>query len=416
MGLLKKNIAFFAIDLIPLLSEQPAICRELLGELTRQLEAGALQPLPYVAFPMTQAEQAFRTMAQAKHLGKIVLVAGDEVGGEPVQIAPRPRNTVRQYGTYLITGGLGGLGLLLAGWLVERGARHIVLLGRSAPSHRALEEVASLEIRGAAVHIVQADVAVAADMRGVFDRVAAELPPLAGVFHAAGILDDGLLPDLNTDRVCRVLAPKVEGAWMLHCLTRQLDLDLFVLFSSVASVLGSPGQANYAAANAFLDGLAHYRHSQGLPALAINWGAWAEAGMAAHGRQSDHLAALGMLPFSPSFGLQLLEQVLAESDPQVAAMQADWSRLVQHFKLPLLAELATELDGEIDATQTGPGLALQAQLRILNEAERRAAIMELLQKQLANVLRTPINTIHPEQPLSELGIDSLMTVELVKPD
>ncbi|MBK8050580.1 MAG: hypothetical protein IPK16_27825 [Anaerolineales bacterium] len=135
--------------------------------------------------------------------------------------------------------------------------------------------------------------------------------------------------------------------------------------------------------------------------------------MAAHRRQSDHLAALGMLPFSPSFGLQLLEQVLADSDPQVAAMQADWPRLVQHFKLPLLAELAAELDGETGAAQTRSGLALQTQLRGLSASERRAAIMELLQKQLANVLRTPIHTIHPEQPLSELGIDSLMTVELV---
>ena len=406
MGLLKKNVAFFAIDLIPLLRAQPTFCKELLADVTGLLARGAVPPLPTVAFPITQASEAFRHMAQAKHTGKIVLTVA---AGAPVDIAPRPRDAIRRHGTYLITGGLGGLGLKVAAWLVAQGARTLVLLGRRPPTPAADHAIAALTAQGAQVLTVQADVAQEVEVRSVLDRIAGTLPPLCGVFHAAGVLDDGLLLNLDVVRMRGVMAAKVDGAWLLHRLTQHMDIDLFVIFSSATAVLGAPGQANYAAANAFLDGLAHDRRAQGLPALAIDWGAWAEVGMAARLDAPAQLTAQGILPFAPELGVQMLARCLAGSAAQVTAIHADWPRVGERFATPLLRDLTTAT-----ATATAPKASvLAAQLCALAPDERQAAVTALLQKQLAQVLRTPAHTLNPRQPLSELGIDSLMTVELV---
>ena len=176
-----------------------------------------------------------------------------------------------------------------------------------------------------------------------------------------------------------------------------------MLFSSATSVLGSPGQANYVAANAFLDGLAHYRHRQGLPALAINWGAWAEVGMATQTNQTEQLAKQGILAFPPQLGVQLLERILATSAVQVTALRADWPRLRQRFTLPLLQDLAAVAEPAAAAGKVRTGDSLRRQLHALAPTERRAAIAELLQKQLAQVLRTPLHKLDPQQPLSEAG-------------
>ncbi|MFN8470139.1 MAG: SDR family NAD(P)-dependent oxidoreductase [Caldilineaceae bacterium] len=306
MSLLKKNIAFYAIDLLPLLAAQPHLCREMLSELTELLAAGALPPLPYTEFHITEAAAAFRHMAQARHIGKIVITtgAGPAADGEtrPVLIAAAPGVVLRSDATYLVTGGLGALGQRLAEWLVQHGARHLVLLGRHPATPEATAALAVLAEEGAEIVVKQADAASAADLSGVLDEIAQSLPPLRGVFHLAGVLDDGLLMHMNDERVARALAPKAGGAWLLHCLTRHLELDYFVMYSSATAVLGSPGQANYTAANAFLDGLVHYRHRQGLPALSVNWGAWAGAGMAASGEQAGNLARYGILAMAPDSG------------------------------------------------------------------------------------------------------------------
>ena len=189
--------------------------------------------------------------------------------------ATAPSNAVlRPDGTYLLTGGLGDLGLLVAGWLVGRGARNVVLLGRSDPGVEAGAVIAELEQGGARVLVARADVTHESELVRALKELQSELPPVCGVIHAAGMLDDGILMNQSWERFAPVLAPKVQGAWNLHRLTRDLPLDFFVLFSSAASLLGSPGQGNYAAANAFLDALAHHRRGLGLPALSINWGPW----------------------------------------------------------------------------------------------------------------------------------------------
>ncbi|MEM6753811.1 MAG: type I polyketide synthase, partial [Cyanobacteria bacterium P01_C01_bin.38] len=217
--------------------------------------------------------------------------------------------------TYLITGGLGALGLHTARWMLEQGARHLVLCGRKQPDLEAQQTIEELQKLGAQVLVLYGDISDEVDGAKIISQIEACLPPLRGIIHGAGVLDDALLHSMNWEQFIGVMAPKVKGAWHLHNLTQNKALDFFVCFSSMASVLGSPGQGNYAAANAFMDGLAHHRRSIGLPALSINWGPWAEAGMAASldNRHQGRMVASGITPLSLKQGLHILGQLLEQS-------------------------------------------------------------------------------------------------------
>ena len=217
--------------------------------------------------------------------------------------------------TYLITGGLGALGLHVARWMVDRGARSLVLSGRKGTEGAAKPALDQLRAAGARVIVARADMARREDVQRLLSEIAASHPPLRGIVHAAGVLDDGVLLQQDWERFARVMAPKIAGSWNLHSLTLDLPLDFFVLFSSASSVLGSPGQTNYAAANAFMDALAHLRRSQGLPALSINWGAWSVSGMAAtlDERDQRRWAERGLVAMSPADALASLGQLLDAS-------------------------------------------------------------------------------------------------------
>ena len=253
----------------------PGLVRGILREVIEAADQGAIQPLPTHTFPIQEAVAAFRFMAQAKHMGKIVVTQEEDLPGPP----ERTPFTVRGDGTYLITGGLGGLGLQVAHWLADRGAADLLLLSRRPPDDRSRDALDQLTRRGVHVHLAHADVADAGALEAALRHDVHRRPPLRGVIHAAGQLDDCLIARLDFPRMAAVMAPKVAGAWNLHRLTRHDELDFFVMFSSVASVLGSPGQAGYAAGNAFLDALAAHRRSAGLPGQSINWGPWSGAGM-----------------------------------------------------------------------------------------------------------------------------------------
>jgi acyl carrier protein len=355
-------------------------------------------------------------MAQAKHIGKIVVALQDPA----VKIAPAPECTsrVRADGSYLITGGLGGLGLRVAQWLVGEGARHLALVGRSAPSAAAQTAVQAMTGSGAQVLVARADVADPDQLAAVLAQIEQGMPPLRGVVHAAGVLDDGILLHQSAARFRAVLAPKVQGAWNLHTQTRAAPLDFFVLFSSAAALLGAPGQGNYAAANAFLDALAARRRAEQLPALSISWGPWAEVGLAAREDRGGRLAGRGIGSLTPQQGLAALGYVLGRSASQVVVMNVDWSRTREIYpaaaQWPLLAKLMRDQNFAGDGAKPQAGdRDLRERLLAAPAGRPRQSLMEsYLKEQIAHVLRLSPARIDPHQPLDTLGLDSLMALEL----
>lgn len=334
--------------------------------------------------------------------------------------APVNQLLVHGDSSYLIAGGLGALGLKVAHWMVEQGARHLVLTGRSGASSATQEAVSQLEQAGAKVLVIKADVSNPEDVARVLEEVKASQPPLRGIVHAAGVLDDGVLLQQTWDRFAQVMAPKVKGAWNLHALTKDMPLDFFVCFSSVASLLGSPSQGNYAAANAFMDALAYHRRVLGLPGLSINWGPWAETGMAAKlgSRNKHRIADSGFSTITPEQGLQVLGELLGQRAAQVGVVPVNWSRFLQQFRLggepPLVSDLAPKTQ------QQGKGEQLQAlQFELLGQLEQASAsdrenlLIAYIQGEVAKVLRfEPSHRPNPQQGFFDMGMDSLMSVEL----
>ncbi|OBH16421.1 beta-ketoacyl synthase [Mycolicibacter sinensis] len=313
--------------------------------------------------------------------------------------------------TYLVTGGLGAVGGEVAGWLVERGARHLVLMGRSAPSATAEATLDGLRAAGAQVTVVQGDVTKADDVAAVLAAIGASMPPLRGVVHAAGTVDDAILARLDAPKLREVMAPKVQGAWNLHTLTADAQLDFFVLFSSAASVLGSPGAANYGAANAFLDALAWHRRAAGQPALSVNFGPWAGLGMFTNSELHRHFSHYGVEGMPAQDYFAALANLLAGSGggaPQVMVLDIDWARWRPSAQSPLLRDLQVS-DGPAEAA-TGSGLfeAVQA----ADPQERQRLLETYLRDLVAGKLGLAPAVLDVAAPLNSLGVDSLITLEL----
>jgi NAD(P)-dependent dehydrogenase (short-subunit alcohol dehydrogenase family)/acyl carrier protein len=315
--------------------------------------------------------------------------------------------------TYLITGGLGGLGLEVAKWMAGRGARNLALVGRRAPSSEAITAIEDLRQNGTSVEIYAADVSSMPQMEGVFRDTEERMAGLGGIIHCAGVLDDGVLTQLTPERMERVLAPKVAGAWNLHRLTAERPLEFFVLFSSVASIIGSSGQASYAAANGFLDGLACYRRSSGLTALTINWGGWAETGMAARSVTARRRATpLKLMPTASA--LAAMGAALSGS-PQMCIAEIDWALYKSAYKSrPFLSQVEAGPDNTVPPSKDRkPGSSILEKLNDAPESSRLALIRNFVQVLAVRVLEFPPGrSVDPQQPLSELGLDSLMALEL----
>src|SRR5688500_2320979 len=247
---------------------------------------------------------------------------------------PSPGFEIKSDGCYLITGAFGGYGKVLARWLVDAGARQLVLTSRSgASSPEAAEFVAELEDRGVNLQIISADIGLSGDVKRLFAEIQGGDQPLRGVFHLAMVIDDAPLVSLTPERMRAVVTPKAQGAWLLHEATRGMKLDCFVMFSSVSSIFGNPGQGNYSAANAFLDSLAHHRQALGLPALTVNWGVLGGEGYVARNeRVADFLARQGTASISPGEVVSLLESFLSAGVPQAMAIRVDWANWRQFFR------------------------------------------------------------------------------------
>ncbi|MFC5109787.1 SDR family NAD(P)-dependent oxidoreductase [Kibdelosporangium philippinense] len=312
-------------------------------------------------------------------------------------------------GCHLVTGGLSGLGLTAAEWLVSRGARHLVLVGRSEPTAEIARRLSTLTARGVRVDVIAADVADPIAMRDLFARFGQGGPRLRGVIHSAGVLRDQLLTDQHWQHFDDVFRTKVYGALLLHEHTRDLDLDFFLLFSSAAAVLGSAGQASYAAGNAFLDALAHHRAALRLPATTVNWGRWADSGMAARLDERDRgrWEARGVAAISPQDGVRALGRVFTSGTPQAVVVSVDWDAYrTAHAKphLPLLADLDQSVADPRPATPHP---------RELPAPHDERSLVDLIRAELADVLGYDPAAVRPDSRFDELDIDSLASMELL---
>lgn len=410
LAALRPDVAYHVFDLGAEAQADRGLLRPMFADLLAGLNDGSLRPLPLKRFALDDAESAFRFMSQARHIGKIVLEMPAPPSANERLVVPGA--------TYWITGGLGALGLATARWLIRRGATHLLLSGRRPPGDSAAEALASLRAGGAEVRVVMADAGDRERMQEVLDDAVSTLPPLRGIVHAAGALHDGVLMNQRWDGAQAVLRGKAHGAWVLHELTRAMPLDFFILYSAAGLLLGPHGQGLYPAANAELDALAQMRRRAGLPALSVAWGAWGGAGMAAAAAASGHdgWSQRGLRKIEPEEAFARLESLLRLRATCAAVLPIDWSRF--------LARLPEGLDPAFFATvaprgpRPGPAPASEAatfgaRLRLLPAGQRRDALARHLTERALHVLGlAPSTVVDPRAPLKDIGLDSLMAVEL----
>jgi acyl transferase domain-containing protein/NADPH:quinone reductase-like Zn-dependent oxidoreductase/NADP-dependent 3-hydroxy acid dehydrogenase YdfG/acyl carrier protein len=408
----RRNLSFSAIDLSAALRDRHALIASAMGDIVGQFEQKLLHPLPHRTFPISDVVPALRHLAQAQHIGKVVLaVENQTVAAEPPQ--DEEQLVFDSTATYLVCGGMGGFGLGVARWMVDKGARHLVLTGRSAPSDEIRQAMQALEAQGARIEIVQGDVTSSGDVARLFSVIAASMPPLRGVIHAAMVIEDAMLLQMDTAAFRRVMAPKVLGAWNLHLHTQTMPLDFFVMFSSTSSLLGSPGQSNYAAANAFMDALAHQRRAQGLPALTVNWGRLGDVGyVVRHPSMQEYFSRIGMEALPLEDALQLLGQLMRDRVAQAAALRMDWPKLAgQAYSVRSSARFAHLAKEDADQPEFA-GSSARDRILAAADDERRRLLESHLREAVAKVLGTPVSKIAADCPLDELGLDSLMAIEL----
>jgi acyl transferase domain-containing protein len=370
-------------------------------------EQSALALLPEILGPAVEDQVAFRE--GQRYIARLA--------GQPSKATIEPVRFAAD-GAYLITGGLGGLGLTVAQWLVEQGVRHLALMGRRPPTAQTEALLQEMAQKGVQVVTLQADVAQPDQLDRAMVELDRQMPPLRGIIHAAGILDDGILARQSWDRFARVLAPKVAGAWNLHRLSQSRPVDCFILFSSITSLLGSPGQGNYAAANAFLDGLAHARRAQGLPALSINWGVWAEVGLAMQQERAERMARRGLHALQPEEGLAALTYLCRQDVAQSAVSAIDWPLYLGQLPPGSKSRWLTAQARGVDGSELAGGAAAQPVeiLQQLNSArleERYDLLLNYVRSQVAVIMGFAADyPLEARQGFFQLGMDSLMTIEL----
>ena len=404
MSAARPDVDYSILRLDVLKETDPARPGAALRSVMDRVVAGELNPLPHVRWPLAEAAPAMAHMRSALHIGKIVLT-----------MPPVTQGRLREDRTWLVTGGLGGIGCAVAGQLADRGARVIVLNGRRAPDAAAEDAIRALEARGVKVRVEIADMTDGAAVDAMLARVDADLPPLAGVIHSVGVLSDGALANQSWERFEQVLSPKVRGAWHLHRATEDRDLDLFILFSSAVGILGSPGQANHAAANAFLDQLALHRRARGLPGQAIAWGAWSGVGEAEENRDriEEHLAARGVRWITPQQGLRAFDQLVSQDLAAGMVTAVEWSAYAESFGASptLLEDLLTRAATAPEPAAAAPENDLLSRLRAAPSGDREEVLASFIGEELKAVLRLSAPP-SPTVRFFDLGMDSLMAVEL----
>ena len=399
----RPDVDYHVLSLDELKREEPDRVGRTFRALMTRFAEGELTPLRHTKWPMAEMGDALQYMGSARHVGKLVLT-----------VPAFARNALDADRTYLITGGLGGIGCAVATWLVERGAKHIVLNGRRDPDESALRTIEELHALDCEINIKIADMTQTSQIDAMLHDIELEMPPLGGIVHSVGVLSDGAIPNQTWERFEEVLWPKVLGSWRLHEATKRLDLDFFILFSSATGVLGNAGQANHAAANAFLDQLAAHRRALGLPGQSIAWGAWSDIGEAAEQREriASQLETSGTGWISPELGIRTLDYLACHDMTNPSAMSIDWGILAQssHSQSDFLKEmLSSNNDADDDALDS---LSVDVtELRTMDTDSCVETLMSYIQSQLQSILRLP-SLPSRNVGFFDLGMDSLMAVEL----
>ncbi|POM23323.1 Phthioceranic/hydroxyphthioceranic acid synthase [Actinomadura rubteroloni] len=407
LGLLpfRRNITFSSVDIALLMQKAPALIGALTQEITQEYTSGRLPSLPMTLAPVSEASEVFRTMASAQHIGKLGLTWPTE-GGTVLSVEPKDVRPVEPHGSYLVTGGLGGLGLHVATWLADRGAAAVVLGGRSEPNERARGVINELTARGVGVVVALGDLADPRTAESLVTAAESTGHPLRGIVHAAAVVEDATLDNVDAAQIQRVWDSKALAAWNLHQATKTAPLNWWISFTSVAAVIGQPGQTCYAAANSWLDEFTSWRRAQKLPATSIVWGPWAE-----HGRGVE-LESLGYTMITPSEGMDALDKILTRSSR---------ARIVHSP-----ADLELRIDRHPDAAQLTYYSALPRARGVIEEAgefltswnactdpARRAQILhERIVHHATAVLRCSQEAVDVRTPFAALGLDSLLAIQL----
>ena len=400
MGLFpfRRNLSFYGVDLALMCSTHPERIRELLDTVYRLTAEGYLPQPETTHYPLADAATAIRVMGAAEHTGKLILSV-PRVGHSTVVVPPAQAQVFRPDGAYIVTGGLGGLGLFLAHKMAQGGAGRIILNSRSAAKGQALDTLMRMRALGTEVEVVNGDIADAATVDRLVAEATASGLPIRGVLHAAAVVEDAILTNITDDLVERDWAPKVYGAWHLHRATTTQPLDWFCSFSSAASLLGSPGQGAYAAANSWLDAFTQWRRAQGLPANAVAWAAWDEIGA------GKHLAATDTAMISPEEGAAAFEALLRHDrafSGYAPAIGTPWLTALA-ARSPFAEAFAANGDRQADTS------SFRAELHTLARDEWPTRVRRLVTEQLSLILR---RSVDPDRPISEYGLDSLGNLEL----
>ncbi len=394
----RRNLAFYAVDLALLALTDPATMRDLLSTVFAQIAEGVLPPPQTTHFPLAEGATAIRVMGAAGHTGKLVLDIPHS-GTDTAVVPPSEAKPFRRDGAYVVTGGMGGLGLFLAEKMAAAGAGRIVLNGRSSPSQHAQAVIDRIRAAGTQVDVCRGDIADPATARRLVTAAAATGLPLRGVLHAAAVVEDATLAAITDDLVARDWAPKVTGAWNLHEATVDHPLDWFCSFSSAAALVGSPGQGAYAAANSWLDAFTHWRRAQGLPATAIAWGAWSEIGA------GQGMAAEESMAISPSDGAYAFDALLRHDRAHTGYAPVAGAPWLMSFAQ---ARPFAEAFRNADQNRGGSSQFL-TELRALPHDEWAGRLRRLISDSISLILRRAGD---PDRPLSEYGLDSLGNLEL----
>ncbi|MGW0768944.1 SDR family NAD(P)-dependent oxidoreductase [Streptomyces sp. NPDC002676] len=404
LGPLRHNITFSTVDLIELQQRRPKLLASVLREVMDHIAAGRLKPLLCTEYPLDRAAAAFRLMARARHTGKVVLTVPDR--GETTAVVPEGPPVVRNDGAYIITGGLGGLGLATACWLAEQGAGRIVLNGRRPPS---LDTARTVNDLATDTTVILGDISQRDTSERLVEAATKGGVRLRGVVHCAMVLDDAALTTIRDNQLKRVWAPKVTGAWNLHGATADRSLDWFVVYSSMSSLLGNAGQGTYAAANAWLDAFATWRTRNGLPTLAVGWGPWGETG------QAVDFAERGYETIPTRKGLEALHCLLAHQRVRTAVIPGPPQTWIPRAAADssLFTLLAPD-SVHTEQKQTGTGSSdIRARIEALPAGiARQTALESYLADHIRAILRTSSATLDPNTPLKSLGFDSLLATEL----